>query len=106
MTGFPSLQELVSAELARREDANASRYTPERVIAHADDPDRDAKIAAVAARYPGKIVIVRTLVGSRMCHAAVPEPLEGAGTSLPAARIDDDVIERARDRIAKLRGDF
>jgi hypothetical protein len=37
---------------------------------------------------------------------AVPEVVEGAGTSLPASRLDDDVVDRACDRLAKLRGEF
>ena len=50
MAGLPSLQEMLSRELARRADANASRYAAERLIMEEGDPDREAKVAAVAAR--------------------------------------------------------
>jgi hypothetical protein len=51
------LRELVSRELARRTDANASRYAPE-ILIHRGTPEDDAKLAALEAKYPDKIIVV------------------------------------------------
>jgi hypothetical protein len=51
-------------------------------------------------------ILARVIVDSHTRHAPVPDVTEGRGTSSVAARTDDDVVERARDRIAKLRGGF
>jgi hypothetical protein len=99
-----TLKNLVQAEIARRADANAGRYAPERVVIDDGDPDREAKIAAVQAKYPGKIVVVHRIFDSRMRHVARPEVTEGVGPSSPAARIDDnddDTAQRAAERAAE-----
>ena len=58
------------------------------------------------AKYPGKDLIVREIVDSPLRFAAVPELAAGCGPSSPAARLDDSAVERARERLAKLRGEF
>ena len=107
MTGFPSLQEMVQRELARRESANAGGYAPERVIIDGG-PDDDAKLAAMRAKYPGKNLIVREIVDSPLRFAAVPELAAGSGPSSPAEHIDEperaDAAERAAARLARMRG--
>jgi hypothetical protein len=60
-----NLQELVQRELARRAAATAARYAPERVVIDGG-PDDDSKLAAMEAKYPGKIIIVREIVDSPM----------------------------------------
>jgi hypothetical protein len=55
------LRELVSRELARRTDANASRYAPE-ILIHRGTPEDDAKLAALEAKYPDKIIVVNRIV--------------------------------------------
>ena len=78
MSGFPSLRELVSRELARRDSADANPYAPERVILDGG-PDDDAKLAAVKAKYPGERLIVRQIVDSPARFAERPEPAADAG---------------------------
>jgi hypothetical protein len=85
-----------------------------KVIVNAGDspnrlsPEGEAELAAVEARYPGKRIIVHPIVESLARLAVIPEVAEGSASSAPsvAARLDDDVAERARDRLPKLRGEF
>jgi hypothetical protein len=46
---------------------------------------------------------MHTIVNSSMRRAARPDVPEGAG---PSSDIDEDAVERARERFAKLRGEF
>jgi hypothetical protein len=100
------LKQMVDAELARRSAADTWPYAPEIVIHRC--PDDDARVAAVAEKYPGKIVIVNEIVDSPMRHAKVPDALEGAShePSTVAERIDDRSIDRAKGRLAALKGQF
>jgi hypothetical protein len=55
------------------------------------------------AVYPERIIVMHTIVNSSMRRAARPDVPEGAG---PSSDIDEDAVERARERFAKLRGEF
>jgi hypothetical protein len=103
--GFPSLQEMVSRELARRAEANTGGYAPERVIVNGG-PDDGAKIAAMEAKYPGKAIVVRHIVDSPLRYSPVPAAEEDDSAPAPAARVDDEAVERAKARIASLRVAF
>jgi hypothetical protein len=105
MTG---LREMIQRELARRDDASAHPWAPERVVLDGS-PDDDAKLAAMRAKYPGKNLIVREIVDSPMRFAERPEAAAGAGPSSVAEHIDEpdravDAAERARARLARMRG--
>jgi hypothetical protein len=39
-------------------------------------------------------------------HAARPDVPDGVDPSSPAARLDDEAVQRAGERLAKLRGEF
>jgi hypothetical protein len=58
------------------------------------------------AKYPGKIIIVNEIVDSPARFAERPDVTESAAPSSVAARLDDDAVQRARERLAKLRGEF
>jgi hypothetical protein len=66
----------------------------------------DTVVAALRAVHPKRMSLIRTIVNSSMRHAPIPEVTEGSGTSVPAARLEDHAVERARERLAKLRGEF
>ena len=104
MTG---LRGMIRNELARRDDANAHPWAPERVILDGG-PDDEAKLAAMRAKYPGKDLIVREIVDSPLRFAAVSELAAGSGPSSPAEHIDEpdraDAAERAAARLARMRG--
>jgi hypothetical protein len=58
------------------------------------------------AVYPERIIVMHTIVNSSMRRVARPDVPEGAGPSSVVSRIDEDAVERARERFAKLRGEF
>jgi hypothetical protein len=135
LIGFPSLKELVEREIARRQegdstwptlcfivdDKNPSALTNveaavKAIVEQAEQgniTDRvhitsdvhEAVLAALRAVYPRRLILVRTFADSPMRYAEKPEVAEGSAPSV-AARIDDDAAARARDRLAKLRGEI
>jgi hypothetical protein len=66
----------------------------------------DTVVAALRAWHPKGTILMRTIVNSSMRHAARPDVREGVGPSSPAARLDDEAVRSARERLAKLRGEF
>jgi len=132
MPGFPSLQEMVQRELARRQEGDGQypclafvvydkrhgaltdvEAAVKAIVEQAEDGGdrvyiassiREAVVAALDAKFPKRRILIRTIVGSAMRDAPIPEAAEGAGPSSPAARLD--AVERARERLAKLRGEF
>jgi hypothetical protein len=72
MTGFPSLQELVSAELSRRQEVSVS-YNPFSVIIHDRDPRAitsvEAAVAAIEARHEtgGERVVITADILDPVC---------------------------------------
>jgi hypothetical protein len=63
-------------------------------------------LAALRAVCPKRMILIRTIVNSSMRHAAKPMCRKGVGPSSPAGRLDDDAVERARERIANCAESF
>jgi len=62
----------------------------------------EAVVKALRAAHPRRDIVVRTIEESGARHVPVPEAAEGAGPSSVAARIDDEAVSRAAERIARL----
>jgi hypothetical protein len=128
-----ALDQEISALEARLAAAVGAGVAPGRVIIHARPDERpedagfgkrpiaaddDPAILAKAKEFPGQLIIVRKLFESPHRRAgrpdvdgshAIPSRIgvaEHAVESAVPAADEPDVVERARDRLANLRGGF
>jgi hypothetical protein len=107
-----AMTDVATAEIAIEEEQKSRGEGGARLNVTITKGIQEAVVAALHARHPrhfgkpGVSIIAHTIVDSRTRHAPVPEFEGSTGASLPAARDDDEVVQRAAERLAKLRGEF
>jgi hypothetical protein len=96
MTGFPSLQGLIGREIARRAE------TKQAVVRYRPRPRRRGQGGGGKSSKSERIYYHPEAVEPPMRHAARPDVATEDDAS-EAARLGDDAVARAPERIARLR---